>query len=162
VPRRLENADDAGLRRELETNLLGPIYCVREAVPLLRPRCGRIVFVSSDAAVNPFPRLAIYSATKGGLEVLAEGLRDELRADAIAVTVVRPGPTATGFASGWDTESAAAAIGEWVERGYIDPTCVLKADEVAGSILHALSQPSGVEIRLLDVRPSQRRDPSDL
>ncbi len=39
------------------------------------------------------------------------------RCDRIGVSVVRPGPTATGFASGWDPERAARAIGEWVERG---------------------------------------------
>lgn len=79
------------------------------------------------------------------------------RCDRIGVSVVRPGPTATGFASGWDPERAARAIGEWVERGYLDPESVLTADEVARSVVHVLSQPPGAEIRLLDVRPSAGR-----
>jgi NAD(P)-dependent dehydrogenase (short-subunit alcohol dehydrogenase family) len=155
-PRSVEGADDAGLRREIETNLLGPILCTREAVPLLRPRGGRIVYVSSDAAADPFPRLAVYSASKAGLEVFARAMSDELRGDGIGVSVVRPGPTLTGFASGWDPSEAAAAIGEWVERGYVDPEAVLQPGEVANSILHALRQAPGVDVRLIDMRPMRR------
>ena len=154
APRRVEEAGDADLQREVGINLLGAIYCTREAVPALRASGGgSIVYVSSDAGVEPFPFLSVYAATKGGLEVFAQAMREELRADGIRVTLVRPGATLSGFARDWDPEAAGPAFRAWHERGLVRPGAVLPPETVAQSILHAVTRPPGAEVRILDLRP---------
>ena len=157
APRRVEEAGDAELQREVGTNLLGAIYCTREAVPALRASGGgSIVYVSSDAGVEPLPFLSVYAATKAGLEVFARAVREELRPDGIRVTLVRPGATLTGFARDWDPEAAAPAFRVWHERGFLRPAALLAPETVAQSILHAVTRPPGAEIRVLDLRPTSR------
>jgi NAD(P)-dependent dehydrogenase (short-subunit alcohol dehydrogenase family) len=60
----IETASDEDVARQVQTNLLGAVWCARAAIPALRESRGRIVFVSSDAAVAPLPHLAVYSASR--------------------------------------------------------------------------------------------------
>jgi NAD(P)-dependent dehydrogenase (short-subunit alcohol dehydrogenase family) len=156
VPARLEDADPAELRRQVETNLLGPMLCTRAALPALRAVGGQLVYVSSDAALTPFPYLSAYSATKGGLEVLADALGAELHLDGIRVALVRPGPTLTEFARDWDPAAAGPAFQAWTEQGFLRPDALLEPDAVAESVLHVLSRPAGSGVRVLDLRPTPR------
>jgi 3-oxoacyl-[acyl-carrier protein] reductase len=54
-------------KRTLEVNLLGPVWLCREAIPYLRQTSGRIVNISSGAAVNPIPIGSAYCAAKSAL-----------------------------------------------------------------------------------------------
>lgn len=60
------------------TNLLGPIYLTRLALPSLQEARGSVVFVSSLAGLHGIPGGAIYSASKMALTGLAQALRAEL------------------------------------------------------------------------------------
>jgi NAD(P)-dependent dehydrogenase (short-subunit alcohol dehydrogenase family) len=91
-PQKIAEADDRLLQLEVAANLLGPIYCVREAVASMRTRGGGdIVNISSESARLPYPFLSLYAATKSALETLSDGLREELRGDRIRVGVLRSG-----------------------------------------------------------------------
>lgn len=159
VPARVEDADDADLAQQVATNLLGAVYCTREATPSLRAAGGGdVVFVSSDAGVAPFPLLAVYSATKGGLEVFARAVRAELAPDGIRVCLLRPGPTLTGFARDWDPGAAAAALEVWQAEGHLRAGELLDSRTVAESVVHVLTRPPGAELRELDVRPTTPRE----
>lgn len=104
-PQPIAEADDALLQREVGVNLLGPIYCMREAARLMRGGGGDVVNVSSESVRAPYPYLSVYAATKSGLETLSEGLRAELRADGIRVSVLRSGRLAeSGFNRDWSTQ----------------------------------------------------------
>lgn len=61
-------------------------------------RRGGIVLMSSLLAFQGVPRAANYAATKAYVQVLAEGLRRELRGAGVDVTASAPGPVHTGFA----------------------------------------------------------------
>lgn len=80
--------------RTLNTNLTGAFFTVRAFLPLLRPG-ARVVFVSSTAGRKGLPHLAAYSASKGGLNMLAEALAAEFEPRGIGVHIVEPGPVAT-------------------------------------------------------------------
>jgi NAD(P)-dependent dehydrogenase (short-subunit alcohol dehydrogenase family) len=54
-------------KRTLEIDLLGPVWMCREAVPYLRQTNGRVVNISSGAAVNPVPVASAYCAAKAAL-----------------------------------------------------------------------------------------------
>jgi meso-butanediol dehydrogenase / (S,S)-butanediol dehydrogenase / diacetyl reductase len=74
----IEEADDRLLQEEVGANLLGPIYCIRAAIPLMKARGGGgIVNVTSESVNRPYPFLTVYAATKSAMETLSAGLRTE-------------------------------------------------------------------------------------
>lgn len=88
----IAEASDAQIRAAIDINLLGPALCARSAIPLLRKsEAGLIVSISSESVDIDLPHLVLYETTKAGLERLARGLRQELRADGIRSTVLRIG-----------------------------------------------------------------------
>lgn len=76
---------------------------------MVRRGSGRIVQMSSVAAVVPFPGLAAYAGTKAAITHFSETLRVELASTGVGVTVVAPGPTATPMWERIDTSEAAFA-----------------------------------------------------
>ena len=71
--RLIEEASDEDIAGTMATNLLGPIYTSRAAIPLLRKGGGGdIVNVSSESTLDPFPFLTLYNTSKGGLDVFTK------------------------------------------------------------------------------------------
>jgi 3-oxoacyl-[acyl-carrier protein] reductase len=82
----------------IETNLNGPFYCSREAIPLMRKRGGGyIINISSLAGKNAFAGAAAYNASKFGLNGFSEALMLDVRYDNIRVSYIMPGSVETGF-----------------------------------------------------------------
>jgi len=82
----------------IETNLSGPFYCSREAIPLMRQRGGGYIFnISSLAGVNPFAGGAAYNASKFGLNGFSEAMMQDVRYDGIRVSYLMPGSVSTDF-----------------------------------------------------------------
>lgn len=119
---RIDQASDADLTAQVETNLLGVIYAFREAVPLMRQAGGGdIISISSESVRMPFPMLTVYAATKAAIECLATGLRDELRPDHIRVATLRCGNIAenSGFGDHWSAEAKTDAFALWNRTGHL-------------------------------------------
>jgi uncharacterized protein len=78
--------------RMLEVNLRAPIALARALAPaMIERRSGHMVFVSSLSGKAASPASSIYSATKFGLRGFALGLRQDLSAYDVGVSVVLPG-----------------------------------------------------------------------
>ena len=103
----IAEATDDQILRTLTTNLAGPIYCVRAAIPMLN-QGGHIINVSSESVEVPFPHLLMYQCSKAGLEQFSQGLQRELEPNGIRVTTVRAGQMMDADKV-WDVEPAAAA-----------------------------------------------------
>lgn len=58
---------------------------------------GKILNVASTAAFQPGPFMAVYFATKAYVLSLSEAMAEEVRGTNVQVSVLCPGPTATGF-----------------------------------------------------------------
>ncbi|MDD4778329.1 MAG: SDR family oxidoreductase [Fermentimonas sp.] len=58
---------------------------------------GRILNISSTAAFQPGPMMAVYFASKAFVLNFSEAIGHELRKDNITVTTLCPGPTSTNF-----------------------------------------------------------------
>ena len=66
-PCRVELLSDLDIQQQIATNLAGPVYTCRAAIPLLRAAGGGdIVNTSSESTLHPFPMLSMYVATKAG------------------------------------------------------------------------------------------------
>ena len=92
----LEDLPDAEIRRVMETNFFGVLALTRALLPTFRAqRHGRIVLVSSQAALAGQPGNSMYCASKWALEGWAESLAYEVDPFGIDVVVIEPGPYRT-------------------------------------------------------------------
>ena len=108
----VEHLTDAGLSRQFQTNVLGPVRLIRAVAPAMRERgTGTIINISSVAGHIAAPFTGAYSASKHALEALSEALWFELRPFGVRVVLVEPGGFPTNFGQnvvaepGWDETS---------------------------------------------------------
>ena len=98
-----ENTEEE-VRRQMEVNFFGALWVIQAALPHLRKQGrGHIVSTSSIGGVLAIPSLAIYNATKWGLEAVSEALAQEVAPYGIKVTLIEPG----GYATDWAGSSSA-------------------------------------------------------
>lgn len=84
--------------RQISVNLFGTDRVVRAVLPVMRERGrGRIVLISSVAAVAPIPFQTWYSASKAAINSYAMALANEVRPYGITISVIMPGDIRTGF-----------------------------------------------------------------
>jgi meso-butanediol dehydrogenase / (S,S)-butanediol dehydrogenase / diacetyl reductase len=89
-PFTVAEATDAQIEAAVQTNYAGPIYCSREAIPLMR-KGSHIINISSESINLPFVMFSLYQSSKAGLERFTETLCQELKPEGIAVTMFRAG-----------------------------------------------------------------------
>ncbi len=96
----IEEASEADVRAEFDTNYFGTLRVIQAALPLLRQQGhGHIVGVSSTLGHMAFPMIGQYCASKWAFEALHESLAQEVKAFGINVTLIEPGAYATSFGS---------------------------------------------------------------
>lgn len=94
----VEFIPEGDLRRQFDVNLFGAVNTVKAVLPVMRKaRAGRIICVSSVAAVYAIPFQAYYSASKAAINAFADALNNEVKPFGISVCAVMPGDIATGF-----------------------------------------------------------------
>jgi meso-butanediol dehydrogenase / (S,S)-butanediol dehydrogenase / diacetyl reductase len=103
----ISKATDEQVLSSVLTNLSGPIFTCRSAIPMM-DRGGYIINISSESVVVEFALLSLYQSTKAGLERFSQSLARELEPDGIRVSVVRAGPMYEEGKSAptWDQEAA--------------------------------------------------------
>jgi len=83
---RVADADEEDWTRIFAVNVIGPVLLTRAALPSLRSRKGRVINVSSGAAVRPKTAWAAYGASKAALnQVTATLALEEPDVTALAV-----------------------------------------------------------------------------
>jgi len=92
---------ETDVERELEmidVNVAALTHVTKMVLPgMLARRAGQIVNVSSVAAFQPGPLMAVYYASKAYVQSFSEALAEEVAGSGVTVTAVCPGPTATEF-----------------------------------------------------------------
>ncbi len=126
--RLLFDLDRSDFERTLAVNLLGPLQLARVAGGSMAVRGGgTIVNISSDAAVEPYPRWGAYGASKAALDQLSAILAAELRDARVRVLAIDPGEM--------DTDMHRDAIPD------ADPSDLADPRGVAERILEILASP---------------------
>jgi len=83
--------DDEGWTKTIETDLIGPTRLVRQFLPSLRTGgWGRLVFLASEDAVQPYDDELPYCAAKAGILALAKGLSRSYASEGLLVNAVSP------------------------------------------------------------------------
>ncbi len=96
-----EEATDAQVRHQVDTNLMGSIALIRAVLPHLREQGGgRVLQVSSEGGQITYPTFSLYHATKWGIEGFVEAVAKEVAPFGVAFTLVEPGPAGTSFLTG--------------------------------------------------------------
>jgi NAD(P)-dependent dehydrogenase (short-subunit alcohol dehydrogenase family) len=128
--------------RVINVNLIGTAAVARAAIPRLEANRGRLVTVASTLGLRALSDATAYCASKFGVVGLSRALAVETQGR-IGVTMIIPGGMRTGFFDGRPEQYKPGA-----DAMLNDP------EAVADTIVFALSQPAGVEIRELVVCPS--------
>jgi meso-butanediol dehydrogenase / (S,S)-butanediol dehydrogenase / diacetyl reductase len=157
LPHTLDELTNRELESELGTNVAGPIYCVRSALPLLRAAGGGdVINVSTVAVSNPFPTMWLYSATKAALEAVSLGLAEELRPDRVRVSVLRVGSVAdSSFQESWPTERKARAeeLARAAGRERFAGEGRVSLDLLAAWVVEIATMPPEARVGVLEIRP---------
>jgi NAD(P)-dependent dehydrogenase (short-subunit alcohol dehydrogenase family) len=128
--------------RVVMVNLLGTAAVVRAALPHLQRSQGRVVTVASTLGLRALPAATAYCASKFGVVGFTRALAAEM-GDAIGVTLLIPGGMRTHF---FDGRPRQFMPGE--DQHLNDPA------DVARSVVFALRQPRGCDLRELMVAPA--------
>jgi NAD(P)-dependent dehydrogenase (short-subunit alcohol dehydrogenase family) len=128
--------------RVVMVNLLGTAAVVRAALPFLEQRAGRVVTVASTLGLRALPAATAYCASKFGVIGFSRALAVEL-GGRVGVTCLIPGGMSTAFFDG-RPEQFKPAPNQQLNR----------PEDVAETVMFALRQPPGCEIRELVVVPA--------
>lgn len=123
-------------------NLIGTASTVRAALPALEVTHGRVVTISSSLALRGVGDGTAYSASKFGVRGFSQALAAET-AGRIGVTNIIPAGMRTNFFADRTEQYKPGPDAQLIEPEY-----------VANSIIFALSQPAGCEIRELSIMPA--------
>ena len=86
----LQLTDPAAWRRTIDVNLVGAYNTVRAALPAVIEQRGYVAVTASLASFVHGPLLSAYSATKAGVEAMANSLRIEVAHHGVDVATIHP------------------------------------------------------------------------
>jgi len=123
------------IRRVMDVNFFGTVYCTKFALNSLIQRKGIVVGISSIAGYRGLPGRSGYSASKFALQGWLEAIRTELTDDDLHVMWVCPGLTASKIRN-------AALNKEGNPQGEtpLDESKLMTAEECAKHILNAVKK----------------------
>jgi len=131
----LKDASIDVIRKVMEINFFGSVYCTKYALDSIIERKGTIVGVSSIAGYRGLPGRNGYSASKFALQGWLESIRTELSLDGVHVMWVCPGFTTSNIRN-----AALNKDGQSQGESPMDETSMMSPDECARHILHAIEK----------------------
>jgi 3-oxoacyl-[acyl-carrier protein] reductase len=91
----LEAVTEDLYRRLFDTNVLGPVLTIKEALAHFSANGGSVINIGSVVSVSPTPGSTVYAATKGAVETITRALATELGGRRIRVNTLAPGTVET-------------------------------------------------------------------
>jgi NADP-dependent 3-hydroxy acid dehydrogenase YdfG len=133
--------------RMVDVNVKGVLYGIAAVLPHMQERnSGHIITTSSVAGHNVFPAGTVYCGTKFAARIFMEGLSKELAQTNIKTTSISPGVV--------QTELASFITDPDIKPRFEDPNIPsLTSEDVANAVYYAASQPEGVAVNEVIVRP---------
>jgi NAD(P)-dependent dehydrogenase (short-subunit alcohol dehydrogenase family) len=146
-PKPFEDIPDEEWRRLFEVNVLSGVRLSRAYLPGMKQRnWGRIVFISSESAINTPAEMIHYGMTKTAQLAISHGLAQSCAGTAITVNAVLPGPTRTAGVEEFAGQlSGGKPFAEFEKEFFktVRPSSLLKrfatAEEVANLVTYVCS-----------------------
>jgi short-subunit dehydrogenase len=130
-----EDVDLSVLRRLMDTNFWGTVYCSKFALPYLMKSKGSLVAISSIAGYKGLPGRTGYSSSKFAIQGLLEVIRIENRKKGLHVLIAAPGFTASNIRN-----VALAKDGSQQGETPLDESKLMPAETVAIKIADAIEK----------------------
>lgn len=130
------------LDRQYRINVRTPYLLTQTLLPMIKLSRGQIVFVNSLVGIIAKANSSQYSMTKHALKALADSVRGEVNADGVRVLSVFLGRTATPMQARLQS----------LEGTDYSPEFLLQPEDVAGTVLNALSLPRTAELTDITIR----------
>jgi NADP-dependent 3-hydroxy acid dehydrogenase YdfG len=135
--------------RTIDVNLKGVLYGIAAVLPHMKEQQGgHVINVSSVAGHTVNPGGAVYSATKYGVRVISEALRQEVKPYNIRTTVISPGAVDTELPGSVTEPDVAEGVNALYE------SVAVPADSFASMVVFAMSQPEDVDVNEILFRPT--------
>lgn len=136
------------IEQMVDTNIKGVLYCTHALLPgMVKRDRGHIVNLGSIAGTYPYPGGNVYGASKAFLAQFSLNLRADLLGKNIRVTNIEPGMCDTEFSlvrfAGDEAKAQSVYAG-------MQP---LTAEDIANTILWAITQPPHVNINRVEIMP---------
>jgi len=128
-----DTVDLSVIRKLMEVNFFGTVYCTRYALRQLVKHGGSVVGVSSVAGYQGLPGRTGYSASKFAMEGFLSALRLEHHDTGLHVMIVNPGYTESNI-----RRKALVADGSDQGESPLDEGRMMSAEEVADAIYHGV------------------------
>lgn len=146
-PKAFEDIPDADWLRFFDVNVLSGVRLARLVLPAMKAaNWGRIVFISSESAVQIPAEMIHYGMTKTAQLAVSRGLAESLAGTGITVNSVLPGPTRSrGVNDFVEQLSAGKSFAEFEQEFFekVRPTSLIKRfstpEEVAAMVTYVVS-----------------------
>ena len=148
-PKPFEEIPDEDWKRFFDVNVLSGVRLARLFLPSMkRANWGRIIFISSESALQIPAEMVHYGMTKTAQIAVARGIAESVAGTGITVNSVLPGPTKSRGVGDF-VESLAKADGKSVDQvekdffAHVRPTSLIKrfgtTEEVASLVAYVAS-----------------------
>lgn len=135
--------------RMIDVNLKGVLYGIAAALPhMIERKSGHIINLSSVAGHKIFDGSTVYSATKTGVRIISEGLRQEVAPHNIRVTIISPGAVKTELLDHISEKDVQQANQDYVAQVGVP------AETFARLVAFAIGEPEDVGINEILFRPT--------
>ena len=131
----VQDVDFDTIRRVMDINFWGTVYCTKFALDQIIKNKGTIVGVSSIAGYRGLPGRSGYSASKYAVNGWLEALRTELLESGTNVMWVCPGFTSSNIRN-----AALNSKGESQGESPMDEGAMMSSEECAGHIANAIEK----------------------
>lgn len=150
IPKPFVDLTDEEWTGLFDINVMSGVRLTRHYLPGMVARgWGRIVFISSESAVNIPAEMVNYGVTKTAQLAVSRGVAESVAGTGVTVNAVLPGPTSSEGLAGW-LEPVAKQQGkplEQVQREFLAanrPTSLIKrfatTEEVANMVVYVCSE----------------------
>ena len=132
----------------IDINLKGTLYGIAAAMPVFKTQgSGHIINIISTSGIKIVPLQGVYAGTKNAVRTIAESLRQE-SGGKYRVTGISPGFVNTELTDHIKDEATRSVIKARAAQIAITP------EAIAGAVAYAISQPDGVDVGDIVIRPS--------
>jgi NADP-dependent 3-hydroxy acid dehydrogenase YdfG len=146
-------SDDTQWLELYQLNVIGAAHLMRHAGQyMVAKKSGDIVVIGSVVGRNISPFSAFYGSSKFAISAIAEGLRQEVCAHGVRVSLVMPGIVISEF-------QKVAGYNEDFGKGIAHMGKLLEPQAIADGICWLLKQPPHVNISEMMIRPTGQNYP---